>query len=146
MSTIAPFKAEVVSLIAAGVPGVQVIYGPATGAALTGPDVLVVGGAAGTTTPGALAFGGAAQRESYDLDVTVSCSRPGPDAQVDATNAAFGFRDAVDVLFRTAVPTTTGVLSALVTGEFELIEDDSAQAATQRNAAVVFRIHVEASI
>jgi hypothetical protein len=146
VSTIAPFKAELVALLTAAIPTVQVIYGPATGAALTGPDVMVVGNVTGTTGDGSLAAMGGTTRESYDVAVTVSCSRPGPDSQALATAAAFAFYDTATAAVAVAVPTTPGVLLAQVTGDFELVEDDSTQAATQRNAAVVFTVHVESSI
>lgn len=146
MSTIAAYKAELVALLTAGVSGIQVIYGPATGAALTGPDVMVVGNVTGTTGDGSLAAMGGTTRESYDVDVTVSCSRPGPDTQALATAAAFAFYDTAAAVVAAAVPTTPGVLLAQVTGAFELVEDDSTAAATQRNAAVVFTVHVESSI
>lgn len=143
MSTVAAYKAELVAVLTGGVPGLQVIYGPAADVTTLGPDVLVVGNVTGATSWGSMAR--RPVRESYDVHLTVSCSRPGPDAQADATAAAFGFRDAVDVLFRTATTTTVGVLSAQVTGDFELVEDDSSSASTARNAAVRFRIHVEGS-
>jgi hypothetical protein len=91
MSTIAAYKAELVALLTTGITTVQVIYGPATG-------------------------------------------------------AAFAFYDTATAAVAVAVPTTPGVLLAQVTGEFELVEDDSPQSATQRNAAVVFSVHVESSI
>lgn len=144
MSTVAAYKAELVAVIAASVPTLQVIYGPAADVTTLAPDVLVVGNVVGSTTPGSMARRGTI-RESYDVDLTVSCSRPGPDAQVDATAAAFGFRDAVETLLAGVVPSTPGVLSAQVTGQFELTEDDSQSASVQRNAVVIFTVHVESS-
>jgi hypothetical protein len=142
MSTVAAYKAELVAALTAGVPGLQVIYGPAADVTTLGPDVLVVGNVAGSTTPGSLARRGTI-RESYDVDLTVSCSRPGPDSQADATAAAFGFRDAAETLLAGLIPGTAGVLSAQVTGAFELTEDDTQ--AVQRNAALTFTVHVESS-
>jgi hypothetical protein len=143
MSTVAAYKAELVAVLTAGVPGLQVIYGPAADVTTLGPDVLVVGNVTGATTWGSLAR--RPVRESYDVALTVSCSRPGPDAQPDATAAAFGFRDAAETVLLAAVPATAGVLSAQITGDFELVEDDSSSAAVQRNAAVTFTVHVESS-
>jgi hypothetical protein len=144
MSTVATYKAELVVVLTAGVAGVQVIYGPAADLTTLGPDVLVVGNVTGLMDRRSIAAVGSF-RESYDIDLTVSCSRPGPDSQADCTAAAFGFRDAAAVVLATAVPATPGVLSAQVTGQFSLIEDDSSSATVQRNAAVTFTVHVEAS-
>jgi hypothetical protein len=143
MSTVAAYKAELVAALTAGLPTVQVVYGPAADVTTLGPDVLVVGNVSGTSAAGSLARPGRIL-ESYDITLTVSCSRPGADTQLDATNAAFGFYAAVQNLIAATIPATVGV-SPDVTGQFDLIEDDSASAATQRNAAVTFTVHVEAS-
>lgn len=143
MSTVAAYKAELVAVLAAGIPGLQVIYGPAADVTTLGPDVLVVGNVTGSTAWGSMVR--RPVRESYDVHLTVSSSRPGPDSQTDATAAAFGFRAAAEALLLDTAPTTGRVLSAQVTGDFELVEDDSQSAAVQRNAAVTFTVHVEAS-
>jgi hypothetical protein len=148
MTTVAAYKAELVTVLTAGLPTVQVIYGPAADVTTLGPDVLVVGNVTGVVTAGSLARGSLVRRglmESYDVEVTVSCSRPGPDSQATATAAAFGFRDAAESVLLAALPATVGVLSAEVTGGFALTEDDSQSATVQRNAAVAFTVHVEAS-
>jgi hypothetical protein len=148
MSTVAAYKAELVAVLTAGLPTVQVVYGPAADVTTLGPDVLVVGNVTGSTAPGSLARGSLVRRgvqESYDVALTVSCSRPGPDSQATATAAAFAFRDAAETVLIAAIPVTVGVLSAQVTGVFELLEDDSPSATVQRNAAVTFSVHVEAS-
>jgi hypothetical protein len=144
MSTVAAYKAELVAVLAAGVPALQIVYGPAADVTTLGPDVLIVGNVTGVTTWGSMAR--RPVRESYDVALTVSCSRPGPDSQATATAAAFTFRDAAETVLLAATATTTGVLSAQVTGDFELVEDDSSSAAVQRNAAVTFTVHVESSI
>jgi hypothetical protein len=132
MSTVAAYKAELVATLTAGMPSLQVIYGPAVDVTTLGPDVLSVGNVTGSMERRSLAATGSF-RESYDVDLTVSCSRPGPDSQVDAAVLA------------AAVPATVGVLSAQVTGAFEVTEDNSPSAAVQRNAAVTFTVHVESS-
>jgi hypothetical protein len=144
VSTVAAYKAELVAILTAGLPTLQVIYGPAVDVAILGPDVLSVGNVTGLMDRRSLAATGSF-RESYDVDLTVSCSRPGPDSQVDATAAALGFRDAAAAVLAAAVPATVGVLSAQVTGAFGVTEDSSPSAAVQRNAAVTFTVHVESS-
>lgn len=142
-STVAPVKAALVSLLTAGLPTAQVIYGPIDTKTVTGQNVVTVGTVVGTPRFASLRADRLA--EDYDVEISVSCSLPGPDSQQAATETAMSLYVAALTVTLTASAGTLGVtnvLSVQPLTEFELTETAEA---TERNALVVFKVHVQAS-
>jgi hypothetical protein len=141
-STVGPVKSALVSLLTASLQTAQVIYGPIETKTVTTQDVVTVGNVVGT--PRFASLSQTRLAEDYEVEISISCSRTGPDSQQAATEAAM----AMYVAAMTVVLAGDGTLglanvqSAQPTTEFQLTEKAEA---TERNALVVFNVAVQAS-
>jgi len=139
-TTVPAVKAALVVLLASVLPDVEVIYGPITTETITTPRVLCVGDARGTSKLDSMTL--ATSLEQYTVTLTFSFTINGPDAQQAATEAACLAYAAAEHAVRLAADLgVAGVLQAIPTGDFELIEADTALGS---NAAVKWSVYVQA--
>jgi hypothetical protein len=150
MPTTAPaVKAALVEIIASlsGPGGAQVLYGAR--AAQSRPTVIGVRGIVTEVTRPTLGASVRSRQEDHVVTVTASVFRPGPDAQQEATEAAYALIDAFAEHLRTGTNPTLGLgahIDAYVAG-YELDEhtDDDELQERGRYAEVTATVAVSAT-
>jgi hypothetical protein len=138
MTSIPAVKAALAALATTTLPASQVIYGPISAVTTTSGRVVSIGRVIGVRDLDSLSLGSTLERFTVDLAVSVDLA--GTDQRTADEQALSDYEDLVSAVLDD-ITLGLGNVSALPTGEFQLLEQADADG---RHAAVTFSISVVA--
>jgi hypothetical protein len=138
MTAIPAVKAALAALATTTLPASQVIYGPISAVTTTSGRVVSIGRVIGVRDLDSLSLGSTLERFTVDLAVSVDLA--GTDQRTADEQALSDYEDLVSAVLDD-ITLGLGNVSALPTGEFQLLEQADADG---RHAAVTFSISVVA--